>query len=261
MGIEPSGNQRFFGPTIVRRLVGLHKGVRRAAIACALGLWIPFSAGWAQRQSTAQIVGVSDVAAVVGGAALFAAPHLLHVNAGPPECAPCDPANVPWFDRWVIATPRPGWDAASDIAVLGIAGGGWADLAHRGDDGAAGVAASIASVALAVGVTELAKAVAGRSRPVLYTAGAPEAARHLDSRRSWPSGHTAAAFALATSLWLSRRRLGDEGPPVWAAWAALGAATGVAVFRVAAAKHFPSDVLAGLIVGVGTAAINHEIKF
>ena len=47
----------------------------------------------------------------------------------------------------------------------------------------------------------------------------------------------------------------------WAAWAALGAATGVAVFRVAAAKHFPSDVLAGLIVGVGTAAITHEIKF
>ncbi len=105
MGIEPSGHQQFFEPTIVRRLVGLHKGVRRAAIACGLGLWIPFSAGWAQSQSTAQIVGVSDVAAVVGGAALFAAPHLLHVNAGPPECAPCDPANVPWFDRWVIATP------------------------------------------------------------------------------------------------------------------------------------------------------------
>lgn len=59
---------------------------------------------------------------------------------------------------------------------------------------------------------------------------------------SYPSGHTSAAFALAALLGLMTRR-----PGVWAAgltWAVL-----IAASRVYLGHHYPSDVLAGALLG------------
>jgi membrane-associated phospholipid phosphatase len=60
------------------------------------------------------------------------------------------------------------------------------------------------------------------------------------AQASFPSGHTATAFALAVllSLWYPR------GTAVW-----LALAGGVAWSRVALGSHFPSDVLAGAALG------------
>ena len=41
----------------------------------------------------------------------------------------------------------------------------------------------------------------------------------------------------------------------------MAGATGVGVLRVAAGKHYPSDVLVGASVGVASALVIHEIKF
>lgn len=62
--------------------------------------------------------------------------------------------------------------------------------------------------------------------------------------QSFPSGHTALAFALAMSLSLLYR----QGKPVFLLFAAL-----VAIQRVISQNHFPSDVIAGALVGVVSA--------
>jgi membrane-associated phospholipid phosphatase len=189
---------------------------------------------------------------------LYFTPHLLDINQGLPPCAPCDRATVPWFDRWVIAEPREAWAVGSTLLVVGIGVlAGW-DLLDNGTRRTGDVAALTQSAAIAAGVTELVKAIAARNRPVLYTAGASEAAAALDAQRSWPSGHTAVAFALATSYALSVSR---EGGPAWRRWAAWIAAAGVGSLRIAAARHFPSDVLAGAAVGALSAVGTHVIRF
>lgn len=190
--------------------------------------------------------------------ALYFTPHVLDINQGPPPCAPCDRATVPWFDRWVIAEPREAWAAGSTLLVVGIGVlVGW-DFVDDGPARTGDLAALGESAAIAAGVTELLKAIAARNRPVLYTADATDAALGLDAQRSWPSGHSAAAFALATSYALSAARA--DGP-AWRRWVALLAAAGAGGLRVAAARHFPSDVVGGAAVGVLSAVGVHAIRF
>jgi undecaprenyl-diphosphatase len=63
---------------------------------------------------------------------------------------------------------------------------------------------------------------------------------------SFPSGHATTAFAAATFLALWRPRL---------AMPALTLATLVGLSRVSLGSHFPSDVLAGALLGIGGALI------
>ncbi|MDH5550864.1 MAG: phosphatase PAP2 family protein, partial [Gemmatimonadota bacterium] len=76
------------------------------------------------------------------------------------------------------------------------------------------------------------------------------------NQRSMPSGHAAIAFATATSYWLNNPERG-LAPKL----AAVAAAVGISVLRVASAKHFPSDVVVGAVVGTGVALAVHTIRF
>ncbi len=118
------------------------------------------------------------------------------------------------------------------------------------------VAAGIEAAAWAVAATELLKAGVARNRPVMYTADAPEAADELDSRRSFPSAHAAVASALATS-YLLRSASDDTAVRI----VTIVAAAGVATMRVVAARHFPSDVLAGAAFGAGAAVAVDFLRF
>lgn len=71
---------------------------------------------------------------------------------------------------------------------------------------------------------------------------------------SWPSGHTTIVFAFATAV-LLLRLFGELPPRRWtgAAVFAFGVACVTGVARVVVGAHFPGDVLAGAIVGVGSA--------
>ncbi|MFN6934743.1 MAG: phosphatase PAP2 family protein [Tsuneonella sp.] len=62
--------------------------------------------------------------------------------------------------------------------------------------------------------------------------------------RSFPSGHTAAAFGAATSIW--ERRGPKEGIPAVAVAAFVGLA------RVQADKHYWRDVVAGAAIGTAS---------
>lgn len=65
---------------------------------------------------------------------------------------------------------------------------------------------------------------------------------------SFPSGHTALAFALATSVLLHRRRLG---------LIFIAAALLVGTGRVLSNVHYPIDILVGAAIGVTTALLLH----
>ncbi len=70
---------------------------------------------------------------------------------------------------------------------------------------------------------------------------------------SFPSGHTTAAFVTATSLSLRYRKWYVIAPAyVWA--------TSVAWARMYQGVHYPSDVLAGAVIGAGTAWVSYKFQ-
>jgi len=82
-----------------------------------------------------------------------------------------------------------------------------------------------------------------------FVSGREAKAVGTDEHASFYSGHTSAAFAVAVSLATRASLRGDRD--AWVAWAAglpLAAATGY--LRIAADRHYLSDVLAG--AGAGT---------
>ena len=66
--------------------------------------------------------------------------------------------------------------------------------------------------------------------------------QHLESDKSFPSGHTTAAFACMTPVFIMCR------PPYKIAALCFAILMGIA--RIYLVVHFPSDVLAGMIVGI-----------
>jgi membrane-associated phospholipid phosphatase len=203
-------------------------------------------------------LGVGDAVLSAGAVGIYVAPHLFSINDRPPGCAPCDRQAVPWLDRWAIAEPRDVVDAASTVLVLLLDAGETVELGRTGPAHYAELAYVAESAGWALGATEMIKAVVARKRPVLYTAGAADAAGDLDAQRSWPSAHAAVAAALATGYWLAPR---ERPAPAWRRWAVVGAAATVGALRVAAGRHFPSDVVGGAALGVVSAVTVRAVRF
>ncbi len=241
------------GHTIVPVTPPWHKAVRRWAICLLLtGLGLPKPA---QTQAPTEPAFTATDAALFGAAAgFYLAPAILGIDGRDSSCAPCDIADVPFFDRWAVTEPRAALSDLSGALVVAIAAGTWWSLSTR-PSGRRHIVASAESAALATGLSVLIQEIAGRDRPVFYT----DAAGDFDPaeiRPSFPSGHTAIAFALAASYVLS-----GAAPSDVAEIAAVAAAAVVAILRVASGQHFPSDVVGGAAVGVGTALFVHTVHF
>ena len=234
-------------------------GPRTCAISIALLLFFTPATAVAQTQDST-VVGGGDVLSVVGAGALLLGTALFF-EADSVTCVPCDRSAVPVFDRWAIAPVRPVPAAMSDVLLVGIGVSSWANLANEGAAGRASIVGSVESVLLAEGISELLKRLVGRKRPVLYTPEGAAVAGNPKNQQSWPSGHAVSAAALAASYWLTRNRISSGGKHDTHAWMLAASAVGVAALRVAAAKHFPSDVLPGLVLGVATAGLVHTVKF
>lgn len=122
------------------------------------------------------------------------------------------------------------WDTASTVGVGALAAWSIGVPAVTGDgQGALQAAGSIGTAyAVSTGLKEI----------------FPEMRPDGSDNRSFPSGHTSAAFGAATSI-LERRGPG-EGIP------AIALATFVGIARVAADKHHWYDALAGAAIGTGS---------
>jgi len=110
------------------------------------------------------------------------------------------------------------------------------------------------SVAIAMVMNQTVKFIVGRERPFVHAlpeADKPHTAHPSDNNVSFYSGHATFAFALAVSggtvASMRRYRL---APWIWGAGLSLGVAT--AYLRVAADRHYASDVTVGALLGSAT---------
>jgi membrane-associated phospholipid phosphatase len=121
----------------------------------------------------------------------------------------------------------------ASAAALSLLGGSEGREAAR--MGLASVAATSAFVNILV------KPLARRRRPDQSGKGVPSARRvRMPRSRSFPSGHSAAAFAFATGV---GQVLPSAGVPL------RGLAALVAYSRVHTGVHYPGDVVAGSLIG------------
>jgi membrane-associated phospholipid phosphatase len=105
------------------------------------------------------------------------------------------------------------------------------------------------SVIEAVGITYGLKHAFNRQRPYDKYPDKIHLVGKAESSPSFPSGHTTAAFALATSLSITYPKWYVIAPS--ALWAC-----GVGFARMNQGVHYPSDVLTGAAIGVGCAFVN-----
>ncbi|MGA9858520.1 MAG: phosphatase PAP2 family protein [Solirubrobacteraceae bacterium] len=152
----------------------------------------------------------------------------------------------------VAQTPTPSLDQvlgrlshAADYSRLSIAAALVLSITG-GSRGRAAAASGLLSVAVTATLLNLVvKPFVGRRRPERDTDELPEARQvRMPSSASFPSGHTAAAFAFATGV---SRVLPQAGFPLRTVAAV------VAYSRVHTGVHYPGDVLAGAALG-GTLA-------
>jgi len=191
-----------------------------------------------------------DAASVATAGVLGVLPGIANLPRGLPSCAPCDPAALPGIDRVALHTFSRPAGTASHALLASVAGfAGLAALDGAGGDAGRGRVAVLANALdWSFAASDWLKVLAHRNRPVLYTAGAPAAASDPDSRRSFPSGHAAVAFAAATSyaVMAARERLPHRTRNTVLLYTG---AVGVAALRVAGGKHFPTDVAGGAALG------------
>lgn len=110
----------------------------------------------------------------------------------------------------------------------------------------------LASVAVASAVSNvIGKGLTGRARPAMRVPAARELSHGRPHSTSFPSGHAASAAAFATGTALELPVL---AVPVGALAAAVGAS------RVVTGLHYPSDVVAGFAVGVGSGLLTRRLR-
>ena len=152
--------------------------------------------------------------------------------------------TMPWltdlgtWEAAAVAVPLAAWFRARPP------GGGAADRRRW----VQGLAIGLAAVFVASTITALLKGLVGRPRPPAD----PLLVEYMHiigpgwMKRSWPSGHTTAAFAWATAVW------NLAGPRAGLAAVAVACVGGWS--RVYLGVHYPLDVVAGVVVGTVTVA-------
>jgi membrane-associated phospholipid phosphatase len=178
----------------------------------------------------------------IGIPALFAS-RIIH------ERCPCDRDAVNGFDRGAIGNHDDTMDVLSTVTVgLAIAVPPALDWAVLGRGDALTSDALVFAEALLVNgaLTQIVKYSVQRPLPRTY-AGDPRFLHDPRGYRSFYSGHTStAAAALTAAAFTARQRYGEH---VWPWLVDAAVTSSVALERVAAGRHFPTDVIVGAAAG------------
>ena len=207
----------------------------------------PSRGGSVYRISPAVDIPVLSAAALGATLPLLFESQLIH------QKCPCDANGVNAFDRPVVGNNNVTAGTISDYTVgLALAVPLALDGADQGFNKTfwEDIFVYAESLAINTAVSHIARYGVQRPRPTAYGANPPEtrAAEFL----SFYSGHTASVFAgLSAASMTYGYRYGHKAWP-WIVTAGVG--VGESVLRVAAGRHFYTDVIAGAVAGtaVGT---------
>jgi membrane-associated phospholipid phosphatase len=147
----------------------------------------------------------------------------------------------------------------SDGMALGTAmAAGMLTLALPKNQRSEYAAIGLQNVWITANLTQTVKVFAARNRP--YTHAPGFVSNNSDDHYSFFSGHSSITATAATTAIMMA--LNQPNMPTWgktAAYTAGGLAITTATLRIAAGKHYPSDVVTGILVGVGVALINTKL--
>lgn len=199
------------------------------------------------------------LSAIVGAGGIYLATEsVFKADLAPDQCRWCSVDSLDksvrdslvWSDRQQAQTISnlTGYVAAP-ITMLGLtalASSGVPDRTARIIDDSIPILESVAYSQL---VVQVMKWSFGRQRPEVHFSTAADRVPTQDDNLSFVSGHSALAFALATSAGVvaHRRGYGYE-PVIWATGMTLAAST--AYLRIAGDKHYLTDVAGGGALGV-----------
>lgn len=163
-------------------------------------------------------------------------------------------SSLNFLDRCAVFQYDDALDKASTITTMGLLATPAIYALTKGNDTLKTELLYIGTIGLTYGVKELVKTLVPRERPYLYSEGYPtEELENGDYCRSFPSGHTALAFASATfltsMLYLDKNSSKDNSLRVPIVATSYAIATTVAVLRVLSGNHYITDVLAGALIG------------
>lgn len=206
-----------------------------------------------------------DIALVSGSGLLLGTGLFLQHNTPPltePEILKLDRQSINRFDRPATKYWNPGIAKVSD----GVAAGSVLMYSYfffkpetRKDAFKIGFV-GFESVLLSQALANIIKPV-NRIRPFVYNPDAPmEKKLKADARMSFFSAHTSTvsaacfSFAAAHSYYMPGNK---NNRYIWAGAFVVPAVQGY--LRVRAGKHYPSDVIAGYLVGLGTSLLMHHL--
>ncbi len=202
--------------------------------------------------------GITAGAMVIGGL-----PRLFANETIRPWCGlNCKPSDVNPLDRTVIGHHSEvalQFSNAGFFTSMGLPFvlGAIDLLASHPSDGLAGTAKDdlvlLETLSLVLVTNNVFSFIIRRPRPRTYDTSLSDATRlEPNNAFSFPSGHTAASFAMATAysrLYMIRHPHSPWIAPLWIGTYSLAAMTGV--LRTYAGDHFWTDVITGSITGVG----------
>ena len=205
-----------------------------------------------------------DVPVTIGLASALITWTLLKNEVIGTECTLCEPAEVNALDDFFrTALRRPDPEPAriiSNVLSYGVGpaltvglGVVAAAADHRLDESPLDLLLVAQGTLAAVAVSEAIKPFALRERPDYHALDAEQKRAVHDVSEpllSFPSGHPMAVWAATASMGTVASMRGYRlAPMIWIAGSLLGLATGYA--RIAADRHYFTDVLAGAAIGYG----------
>ena len=203
-----------------------------------------------ERRSIFAVDPVVDASVIGASTALAFLPLAFGDAIVTPTC-PCDPSAVNALDRGAIGNSSQAADTASGVtALVAVAAPLGFEFATLGASSAFLEDAIVfgQTVLVSNALANIAKLAVQRPRPEVYATRDPSLLRSTGGYLSFYSGHTTNTFAaLSAASMILHLRYGTGFWP-WVATALIGGS--VAVERVLAGKHFPTDVTVGAAMGI-----------
>lgn len=199
-----------------------------------------------------------DLALTGAALAIWVGSELGKESLAPSSCRFCGTNALDAGVRDALVWNDGNWGRrGSDLLVFGLLPGAIAThqlLAARGEgdvrEGLVDLVVVLQAAALAANLNQLVKYTVGRQRPFVRYGNyeEPDRAPDSDDNVSFYSGHSSLAFALASAAGTVSSLRGYKTAP-WIWGAGLTMAAGTAYLRIAADKHYLTDVLVGAAMG------------